>query len=363
MDSTKRIKIIFISIFILFTVQNIKSTTFAVWQGFEHQWKYNHRLNRLGDFIAQAPNQAQMPQYISSVHTGATGLGKDSATYKSYFSVIKSEELAYFPGIENFTLKGKQGKYFEITRTIFVPKQYLQNTNQFVSILNGFDIVSNAGADKIQLLNLEITDVMPSNKNDTFQFRIKIALVFNCTSFECNRFNKKFDYNITIRYLLLNAKNNKIASTKIPYQHKMSWTKEAYLSPINYEKSIPSNSQYKEAFLAYQHICLVLNTDHWFVSFANAITKTEVNKTTHKITYNTKSYYKQWEKDMQQTSQQSKFSSAKSGWGILMGNFVLVELQKASINNFVQDGCIFWNGKNQRPNTNACVNLNQIEIN
>jgi hypothetical protein len=28
-----------------------------------------------------------------------------------------------------------------------------------------------------------------------------------------------------------------------------------------------------------------------------------------------------------------------------------------------QDGCIFWNGKNQRPNTNACVNLNQIEIN
>lgn len=355
-------KFLLVSTLVVLLLNKATASSFAVWQGFEHQWKYNHRLNRLGDYIAQSAETKHEKKYFSSVHTGATGLGKDSATFKSYFSTIKTNDAIYFPGVEQFTLKGKQGQYYEHTRVIYVPKSYLKNQNKYASILNGFDIVSNAGADKIQMLHIAIADAIPSNKKDTLILKIKIALVFNCTSFECNRFNKNFDYKITIRYLLLGASHHKMNVSTIPYHHTINWTKKEFLSPIAYQNSCVVNANFNSAFLAYQQISIILNTDHWFVSLANAITNVAYDKSKQKITYNTTSYFKQWEKDMQKASTQSKFSSAKSGWGIIFGNMVLIELKQAIINNYIQDGCIFWNGKNKKPNTNDCLNTNQIEI-
>ncbi|QQR99049.1 MAG: hypothetical protein IPK18_05940 [Sphingobacteriales bacterium] len=361
MVSTKRIKIILFLVVVLLYNKSI-SNSFAVWQGFEHQWKYNHRLNRIGDYIAQSNTPTDQKKYFSSVHTGATGLGKDSAVFKSYFSTIKTDLIDYSPGVETFTIQGKQAKYYEFTRIVFVPITNINHQKNVTAILNGFDIVSNSGADKIQMLNLEVTDVEQCQKPDTLRFKIKIALVFNCTSFECNRLNKKIDYTITLRYLLLGAKPQNIHASIIPYHYKLNWTKNEFLSPTKYQKTIPTQNQFDGGFLAYKHINIILNTDHWFVSFANAITNTTYNKAQKNIVYNTTSYFKQWEKGMQKTSTQSKFSSAKAGWGIITGSLVLIELKQAQINNYVQDGCIFWNGKNKRPNTNECVNLNQIEI-
>ena len=96
-------KIICLYVFLYFSPLVHAQNTFAVWQGFSHYWTYNHRLNRLGDFIAQSSGEEN--KACTLMHTAATGLGKDSATFQSRFAIVIAPDISFFAGKINFHLQ------------------------------------------------------------------------------------------------------------------------------------------------------------------------------------------------------------------------------------------------------------------
>ena len=64
----------------------------VIWMGFEHEWTYNHRLNRLGDYVSQ-PEFDGFEHPVKHYHTGATGLGWDEALFTSYYTVVKANGI------------------------------------------------------------------------------------------------------------------------------------------------------------------------------------------------------------------------------------------------------------------------------
>ncbi|HKJ69905.1 MAG TPA: hypothetical protein VKA68_18260 [bacterium] len=62
----------------------------AIWQGFEHHWTYNHRLNRFGDYVYTVSRTDNLNEAFVT-HTGATGLGRDTGTSVTNYSLLSSD--------------------------------------------------------------------------------------------------------------------------------------------------------------------------------------------------------------------------------------------------------------------------------
>ena len=143
---------------LLFVSVNAQEDVGVIWMGFEHQWSYNHRLNRLGDYISQ-PEFEGYDFPVKHYHTGATGLGKDEAYFSSYYTVLKTEQAGLQSGHVELNLANKEGKRSSIRTTLSIPLQEnLQDRDQIVGLLNGFDLIASEGADKLKMLHIDLSD-------------------------------------------------------------------------------------------------------------------------------------------------------------------------------------------------------------
>ncbi len=353
-------KIVFCFILHLFFLFSLRAQekAFAVWQGFEHKWAYNHRLNRLGDYVSQPPYQ-KLPHLYSSVHTGATGLGKDTAVFSSYFATVKTKDIQFFPGVEKLKLHGKQGDICQITKRVFIIDPVLAKQPQLTAVFNGMDLVSESGADKLQLLKIQFSDPVRRNQSDTVELTLQAAIIVDCRSFECNRFNKQYFYELNIHYLVLGGK---IRTTSSEYNESMIWSKLQTAPEATSCKMIQGNTGYKNGFLAFKNIFIVLNQDHWILSYANAITKSDYNNLSGSICMEHICYIRQWEDGMKNVSSESKFSEKRPGWGMLQGTMQLIQFNDGTIYYYERHGDISWDGDNQNADNEQSVNLERREI-
>lgn len=78
----------------LLIAQEIKPHNKAIiWRGMEHKWTYNHRINRMGNYVSFDGKKGY------SLHSSATGLGSDSSFSKTYYTYVESPNL-FFKEIE-----------------------------------------------------------------------------------------------------------------------------------------------------------------------------------------------------------------------------------------------------------------------
>jgi len=171
-----------------------------VWQGFEHSWTYNHRLNRLGDWVYQ---DTQNATYISG-HSGATGLGPDSAYYKSHIAWLADPMISggYLTG--SLSLKGKEKKMINTFGWLPLPKgAQIEADNQYQAVLNGFDLVCLGKADKPQHLALQLGPPQWVDSLQAWAVPVEASAVFNCQSLECEVFVNQVDYKLNVYVLLM----------------------------------------------------------------------------------------------------------------------------------------------------------------
>lgn len=334
---------------------------FAIWQGFEHKWMYNHRLNRLGDYIAQGES-GPLPQPYHSVHTGATGLGKDTAVFRSCFAEVKTRGIEVFAGAETLPLSGRQGDLFQIRRKLFIIDAALAKKPRLTVVFNGFDLLSESGADKLQLLNVQFSDPVRRNQSDTIELEIEAAIVVDCRSFECNRFNKQFDYKLRLRYLVLGATDGQMHVTPAEYNESVIWTRQQTTPESARLRQIQGNAGFKQGIVAYKNIFIVLNHDHWILSFANALTRSDYDAPTGRMQLRHITYIRQWEPGMKDVSAQSAFSEKRPGWGMLQGSLQLLQFREGSVSYFERIGYIGWGGNNVKADNEDAINLEQRSI-
>lgn len=173
-----------------------KNPPVLIWRGFRHQWGYNHRLNRLGDFI-KTRNRTEDTVEADLVHSAASGTGKDTAEFTSYYTELQTNHAWFKSGHCKIRIESHEEVSGLIQRklSIKLPEE-LKGKESYTVLLNGFDLIAESDdgfkliadrdADKLLQLHLGVTSPIYISKSDKLEFEINGLLNVDCDSYECD---------------------------------------------------------------------------------------------------------------------------------------------------------------------------------
>jgi hypothetical protein len=332
-----------------------------VWRGFQHSWTYNHRCNRIGDYVVFNNGSPY------SVHTSATGLGPDSTYFTSHYTYIESDDLVFTEGKESIHIETKEKQLSEGFATVeLIPQEWMKNRSDYISLFNGFDLKSDAGSDKIQLLRLSIEDPEYNSDSSKLVFKINYSFVFNCQSVECSGRNV-VSYSLDIYYLIIGLNEFSTKATEKFFPRSYSWDKKEEVVDRPEEKVMNGISfpVFNKATVGIKAFSVVLNEAHWLLQLNNNVTPLEYNPATGKMRISLDLLYKEWQEGMRGSNaapQPSQFAAKRKGWVLLDSDILLLQLRAAEIRHLGRNGRMFWKGYNRNPNGNDALNVSPIPL-
>lgn len=332
---------------VLISSSSIAQSTISVWQGFSHKWTYNHRVNRLGDYISNPKsNQAAV------VHTAASGLGKDSVYFTAYYASIQPKNIDCFSGKTSFVFKGREGVGKVIRKTILIyPDSSKSGIDKFVSILNGFDLISKSDADKFVTFSIKINSPVYDKTTNELKFDIEAQLKMDCSSLECSWWQQTFEYSLDIYYLIFSGRENDLSAREMAYNRDIVWNTSTETAAVPLEKSVSIAAGFNNGIFAYQQFELKLNDEHHFADYENAITTTMINPTNQSATCIMQLFFSNWKNNMRKSPAsggQSFFAYAKKGSAAINGVLQFIQFN-GDVEYGKKEGALFWEGKNKLP--------------
>lgn len=343
---------LFISIILFFsglvTVMGQTVSRAVIWRGFEHSWTYNHRINRVGDFVALQGDS------VSIGHTSASGVGPDSTYFTNHYSLIEADNVHFFQGVESLKIYGKEKHLITKEVEIAVPvPSHFHAQDKYTVVLNGFDLQAIGRADKLQLLRISVEDAKYASAVHELRFRLKVAIVVNCQSFECSRFSQKTTYDMKVHYLIIAGDDEYFTSTSTTYTKSYPWTKK-YESQSLPEKAMiyGKANHYEQATLGVKSIAITLDNAHWMVQYECNATPLSYTVENGSMEFSLDLFFKEWIQGMKQMSATpgaSAFSSKKRGWCVLDVDVCLLQFQNADIRHQKHSGALHWPGHNAPP--------------
>lgn len=299
-----------------------------VWQGFEMNWTYNHRINRLGSFIYQD----------SVYNTAATGIGRDSGSFKTHYLLLPEDGLQYREHRIYQSIEAKENELIQIQIDTILPVSY----HHSIFYLNGFDLVANNDADKLQLLDFSVK--MLKGNNDSTYLRIAISLMFNCQSIECDWINNVVEYDLNL-YL---------GSITFPPLDYISYTKMNILDEqVMWDKKngcrIINNVIEYDGTRFYTDISLSLNKAHWYSAvgvFTEKSNSTIMYFEQYKMNMKRNAYYKPH-------ANFSKKSKGRAHYELEAIILIHPEHMQSEYKYF--QGSIIWYGNNRSANSRTAV--------
>ncbi len=356
---TTKLQLLYCTLFLLFnhnlslvSAQNSLNKT-IVWRGFEHSWTYNHRINRLGNCVNIED------QKMISCHASASGLGADSTRYTTHYSVLESPSIGFHVGSTAIKLYGKEKQLLTKRIEIAVPAtEAMLNKEQYITLLNGFDLRAVDRADKIQMLRLSVENAEYAPAINEIRFYLHVSLVVNCQSFECSRFNQHSTYDLKVYYLVLGADKKELMATPKTMTKNYPWGRkdEYHHTPEKHYVIGDKDQPYETAALGIKSMALTLNSAHWTVEYNSNITPLAYDKRTARMDFSLDLFFKEWQQGMKTHSARpglSKFSSKKKGWGVLDLEFLLLQLKEGSVQHKQHHGSMYWPGYNASADTPA----------
>ena len=164
--------------------------TTVFWQGFYHDWSFNHRVNRLGDWVKDIEGSNGKINAVFN-HSAATGSGSDILDYQTFFTFLKSDKARFFSSSVSTAVRGREAT--TTTKNITVKgvwPEALKNYHHGIVVLNGFDLYSRSSiegkvmgtgnSDKLSQLFIEV-DKLRFSGNE-FEFDLSIKLGADCDS-------------------------------------------------------------------------------------------------------------------------------------------------------------------------------------
>lgn len=165
--------------------KSMRST--VIWQGYHHEWEYNHRINRFGSYVTQGPDEDSMAQAVA-VHTAASGTGGDSAHFTEFVTEVRSPEgVAFQAGWGETVVECQRGDLtpFVIEVNDFELGTELQGCELCTVVLNGFDLCALEHSEKIVAFDVDVTEPTIYAGRTKVRFYVVGHLRFDCRSPEC----------------------------------------------------------------------------------------------------------------------------------------------------------------------------------
>jgi hypothetical protein len=351
---------IFITLFflcfqIIVTAQTADSI--YIWQGFKHSWTYNHRINRIGNFLDEKNKEI--------VYTAASGLGADSTYYESKYTLITDSDIHAYRGNTSIQLLGKESEAIIISKEIKVAIAEEDQGKKFYPLLNGFDMLSIKKADKLEVFDVKISAVEQGVISDFITIRIDVILQADCSTLECSYFKQKVDYNLDVHYVILFGKRESFSATNYKVSHAYKWDKEEeiYLYKDRHEVGISQNFQ--QTAIGIQQFSISFDTEHWIMKWNNYITDVEYDIDNNMLGFNIELSYKEWAANMKKESafpRHSRFSKRGEGSVELKTGLLLISFENGKKASIVKKGAMFWRGKNQSADSEDAVDRQKIDI-
>jgi hypothetical protein len=240
----------------------------TLWRGFYHQWNYNHRTNRLGDYIVQ--DNAACNYATNIIHTGASGIGRDNLEFTSFYTQVKTTSARFFMDVIEFKVKGDEGEIVKksVKVTNNLSKELTGLSNYYV-LLNGFDLYSDStkGSDKMFKLKISPENLIIDPLTGEYSFDIFVEFGADCNTIECNLRpkNQFFSYNFTIAYVIVGGNNGlNVVSDSISNYYTWNRVSEIYKEDHGIKSSAIAasnvNQYYPFAILAVKHFDLLVQT-------------------------------------------------------------------------------------------------------
>ena len=344
------------------TMAQQSSNCTAIWRGFEHSWTYNHRINRLGNYIMTDSSQSY------SSHVSASGLGADSTTYTSHYSLVTSPNVQFYSGMKEIKLYGKEKQLLSKTIEVSIPApEGMQNKEQYITLLNGFDLMAIERADKIQLFRVSVEDAQYAPAINEIRFLLKVALVVNCQSLECSRFNQKTTYNLKAHYQIAAGSSKDFEATpKMLTKHYPWGRKDEYHHTPEKDYMIGKrDTAFKTAAVGIKSMALTLNAAHWTVQYHNNVTPLAYGIDKSRLDFSTDLFFKEWQQGMKKQSakpQHSTFSSKKKGWCVLDMGISLLQFKNAKVVHKKHSAALYWEGFNAPSDSPKATSTKEIQL-
>ncbi len=159
----------------------------VIWQGTQHEWEYNHRLNRLGSYVRYRYTAAGDVAPVVG-HTAASGTGDDTAHFREFITEVEGGAgIAFLAGHAETVAECQRGDLqpFVIrVEELDLPPE-LQGRDVYAAVINGFDIYAEQHSEKIMTFDIETTDPVVYDGGQKARFHILGHLRFDCRSSEC----------------------------------------------------------------------------------------------------------------------------------------------------------------------------------
>lgn len=317
-----------------------------IWRGYEHEWTYNHRLNRLGSYVKLMGEQA------IAVHASATGLGSDSTEATTFYSYVETPDVVFKEAVVKIQLAGEEGDLMlkeQLSNIDIEP--WMQGKMQYGAILNGFEIRSIAKADQLQMCSFMVEDPFYNKQTQQLQLLTHFNLVTNCRTIECNLFKNKTSYELTLHVLLfaydsLNADFNQSSATR-------SYDWDTKIEVKDEPKNVLVRGQrglFPEAVIGIKGLSIILDSEHWLLDASHYIIPLRYNKEEGEMLSQVHMKYVEWSKGMKEfaTSKlKSSFAKRRSGFAMLNLDVELIQFKTANVLHGKQKSILFWRGWNK----------------
>lgn len=344
----------------------------TIWNGFTHTWTYNHRLNRLGDWVTLdcgSGPRAERPLRRcegKTVHTAASGTGADTASFESYHSRVVTDDVGFHSGRARLRVDGREERDLRVEHEGRIPAQGpLRDRDHYAILLNGFDLYSEgrrAKAKKVQRFRLWTQGEADYDHSDhAVEFELGALLNMNCDSVECKQQSNRVRYTVDVRFLVV-AFDEAVRKTTKSFQTAYTWNRKRELHKSDIDLSRRTSQikgvreDYDSAAIAFREIDFDFGKkgrakDHWFVNWTHAIRNVEYDPASGLARFDLDLFFKEWNR----RAKKKLTSIARKGDASLRADLALLQFENARVENHSASGQIEWKGRNRPATSDAAV--------
>lgn len=343
-----------------------------VWRGYRHTWEYNHRINRLGDYLTdlncRVPSSSDCAGHL--VHTSASGTGADEATFTSHYTEVRSSHATFHPGEVTLTFDGREQRDLRVEHDIRLDNsESFEADDTYTVLLNGYDLYTDgerAKAKKLKTFRLWARHAEYDESG--LQFNLGGMLNMNCDSFECKHQSNRVRYTMDVRFLVIASEPGGMNVTSKHLETSYQWSKrreiEADDVPLNasIDRIQGSRTRYDNALLGFREIEFDLGKkgrykDHWYVQWRHSIRNVDYEPSGGESSFNVNLFFKEWN----QRTKKKVTSLARRGEATLRADVAMVQLRKASTRRRSRSGTLQWRGNNQSPVDDSAIWRRSLE--
>ena len=359
-------KLLFRSIWFLLIVTSLKSQNEIkpynkglIWRGFEHSWTYNHRINRIGNYVTYKDGVGK------TTHTSASGLGSDSTFATTYYTYIESPDIYFKEAEIKILLNGLEGDLLTKEETLYVDLDpWMQAKDHYGAFLNGFEIKSVKKADQLQLFRFLLEDPLHSEVTNQVQLTAHFNLVTNCRTIECELLKNITAYELTLHVLIF-AYDEGAASFNNSYTARnYVWDTKVEVEDLDKKLTVKGQQdKFPFATAGLKGMGFVLDEEHWLLEMDNYVTPLNYNQESGELDTHINMKFVEWTKGMDMFAVspfKASFAKRRSGFALLDTNVYMVQFTNAKIKHGKQTCRSYWKGWNKSASSKEAESTTDI---